>query len=85
MSLFNSTWWKWQDGYIIVKVRNAKKKFPYNKLAEYYEPIQKGKLKLAGYYYKVLFGSPEQVQLFKELQLTDRDEIKEKRKKRVKK
>ena len=85
MGLHNSYYWKMDDCFIVY-VENVRKEFIGTIYGDRYEPENsKGKLKHKGRYIKVTNGSAEQVELFKDLRLTPKDEIKEIRKKRVSK
>jgi hypothetical protein len=77
--MLNDHFWRVEDEYYVYTTNRSKKiKEKYNPMATYY-----WKGKVIAYQYHVEIGSIEQRKLFKELGLTPKHEVKEKRRKRA--
>jgi len=80
--------WRWKSveegepDTLIVVTDNTRVKIPLEPMVTFYAPLYPMHQRVLGYQFRVLDGSREQKELFAKLGISEKDEIKEKRKRR---
>lgn len=69
---------------IMIVTDNARFKTKIKPMSVFYAPLYPLVHKILGYQFKVVDGSEEHKELFSKLEITDKDEVKEKRKRKKK-